>query len=78
MDTSVGAGKVPTVDADGHVLEPRDVWQRYLEPGLRDRAIRIERDADGWKLCSSTGGRTPGCAVASARSAASAWTRRTS
>ena len=36
-----------TVDADGHVLEPRDVWQRYLEPNLRDRAIRIERDADG-------------------------------
>jgi uncharacterized protein len=36
-----------TVDADGHVLEPRDTWQRYLEPTLRDRAIRIERDADG-------------------------------
>ena len=36
-----------TVDADAHVLEPRDVWQRYLEPGLRDRAIRIERDAEG-------------------------------
>src|SRR5215470_4876353 len=39
--------KVVTVDADGHVLEPRDVWQRYLEPNLRERAIRIERDADG-------------------------------
>jgi predicted TIM-barrel fold metal-dependent hydrolase len=36
-----------TVDADGHVLEPRDTWQRYLEPALRERAIRIERDADG-------------------------------
>jgi predicted TIM-barrel fold metal-dependent hydrolase len=35
------------VDADGHVLEPRDTWQRYLEPGFRDRAIRIERDAEG-------------------------------
>jgi predicted TIM-barrel fold metal-dependent hydrolase len=39
--------KLVTVDADGHVLEPRDTWQRYLEPDLRDRAIRIERDADG-------------------------------
>jgi predicted TIM-barrel fold metal-dependent hydrolase len=39
--------KMTTVDADGHVLEPRDTWQRYLEPNLRDRAIRIERDADG-------------------------------
>src|SRR5262249_60666161 len=38
---------IVTVDADGHVLEPRDVWQRYLEPNLRDRAIRIERDAEG-------------------------------
>ena len=35
------------VDADGHVLEPRDVWQRYMEPALRERAIRIERDAEG-------------------------------
>jgi len=47
MQTSVAERKVVTVDADGHVLEPRDVWQRYLEPGLRARAIRIERDAHG-------------------------------
>ena len=39
-----------TVDADGHVLEPRDVWQKYMEPGLRDRAIRIESDDDGVAL----------------------------
>jgi predicted TIM-barrel fold metal-dependent hydrolase len=44
---SNGAAKVVTVDADGHVLEPRDVWLRYLEPALRERAIRIERDAEG-------------------------------
>lgn len=36
-----------TVDADGHVLEPRDIWQKYLEPKLRDRAIRIEKDDEG-------------------------------
>ena len=47
MQGSVGERRVVTVDADGHVLEPRDVWQRYLEPDLRERAIRIERDADG-------------------------------
>jgi predicted TIM-barrel fold metal-dependent hydrolase len=41
------AEHVVTVDADGHVLEPRDTWQRYLEPAFRERAIRIERDADG-------------------------------
>ncbi len=38
---------IVTVDADGHVLEPRDTWQRYLDPEFRDRAIRIERDAEG-------------------------------
>ena len=36
-----------TVDADAHVLEPRDTWQKYLEPEFRDRAIRIEDDAEG-------------------------------
>ena len=36
-----------TVDADGHVLEPRDTWQKYLEPALRDRAIRIVEDDEG-------------------------------
>jgi predicted TIM-barrel fold metal-dependent hydrolase len=36
-----------TVDADGHVLEPRDTWQKYLEPRYRGDAIRIEKDADG-------------------------------
>ncbi len=39
--------KILTVDADGHVLEPRDTWQKYIEPGLRDRAIRIEKDDEG-------------------------------
>src|SRR6185503_2526163 len=32
-----------TVDADGHVLEPRDTWQKYLEPKYRADAIRIEK-----------------------------------
>jgi predicted TIM-barrel fold metal-dependent hydrolase len=37
----------PVVDADGHVLEPPDVWVRYLEPAWRERAIRVARGADG-------------------------------
>ncbi|MFN0088780.1 MAG: amidohydrolase family protein [Acidimicrobiales bacterium] len=41
------ADHVLTVDADGHVLEPRDTWLTYLEPQWRDRAIRIERDERG-------------------------------
>ena len=31
------------VDCDSHVMEPADLWQNYLEPKFRDRAIRIER-----------------------------------
>ena len=30
------------IDCDAHVLEPADLWQRYLEPRFRDRAIRVE------------------------------------
>jgi len=35
------------VDADGHVLEPADTWEKYIDPKFRDRAIRIARDDDG-------------------------------
>ncbi len=35
------------VDADGHILEPPDLWESYLEPQYRDRALRLVRDAAG-------------------------------
>ena len=35
------------IDADGHVLEPVDLWDRYMDPGYRDRAPRLFVDADG-------------------------------
>jgi predicted TIM-barrel fold metal-dependent hydrolase len=38
------------IDADGHVLEPPDVWARHLEPRWRERAIRVARGADGRDL----------------------------
>ncbi|MEP7215126.1 MAG: hypothetical protein ABI782_02675, partial [Anaerolineaceae bacterium] len=31
------------IDGDSHVLEPPDLWDRYLEPEFRPRAIRITR-----------------------------------
>jgi uncharacterized protein len=37
------------VDADGHILEPPDLWERYLEPKYRDRAMRIKTDQRGWE-----------------------------
>jgi predicted TIM-barrel fold metal-dependent hydrolase len=38
------ADHVLTVDADGHVLEPRNTWLDYIDPEFRDRAIRIADD----------------------------------
>ncbi len=35
------------VDADGHVLEPPDLWERYLEPRYRSRAMTIRKDEQG-------------------------------
>jgi len=26
------------VDADGHILEPLDLWEKYMDPKFRDRA----------------------------------------
>src|SRR5439155_27116573 len=38
------------IDADAHVLEPPDVWQRYIDPAYRARAIRVRRGTDGRDL----------------------------
>src|SRR3954451_9946884 len=35
------------VDADGHILEPSNLWETYLEPQYRDRALRIVKDERG-------------------------------
>jgi hypothetical protein len=29
------------IDADGHILEPPDLWEKYIEPQYRDRTIRL-------------------------------------
>jgi len=34
------------VDADGHVLEPADLWERNLPPHLREYGIRMRWNAD--------------------------------
>src|SRR5947209_3369431 len=35
------------IDADGHVLEPVDMFDKYMEPGYRERAPRMIVDTDG-------------------------------
>ena len=42
--------KVPydgAIDADGHINEPADLWENYLESQYLDRAIRIRPGPDG-------------------------------
>lgn len=35
------------IDADGHINEPADLWEKYLESQYLDRAIRIRPREDG-------------------------------
>ena len=35
------------VDADGHVLEPSSLWEEYIDPRFRDRALRFVLDENG-------------------------------
>lgn len=35
------------IDADGHVMEPLGMWERYIDPAFRARAPRIRRGPDG-------------------------------
>jgi predicted TIM-barrel fold metal-dependent hydrolase len=35
------------IDADGHILEAADLWETYLEPRYRERALRLCTDPHG-------------------------------
>src|SRR5436305_11725013 len=35
------------VDADGHILEPLDLWDKYIDPEFRDRRPRFVIDENG-------------------------------
>ena len=35
------------IDADGHILEPGDLWETYLEDRFKPRALRIRADQEG-------------------------------
>ncbi len=41
------AAKELVVDADGHILEPPDLWERYLEEKYRPRSIRVVKNDAG-------------------------------
>ncbi len=33
------------IDGDSHFIEPLDLFERYIDPRFRDRAMRVERDS---------------------------------
>ena len=35
------------VDSDGHVLEPPDFWENYIDPKFRGRTPELIVDTDG-------------------------------
>src|ERR1700731_1782503 len=37
------------IDCDGHILEPADLWEKYIDPKYRDRAMRIRVGDDGFE-----------------------------
>jgi len=41
------AQRFPIIDADGHVMEPPDMWRRFIEPAFRDRAPGLVQAPDG-------------------------------
>ena len=36
------------VDADGHILEAADLWEKYCEPKYRPTAVRLKVDDEGY------------------------------
>ena len=40
------------IDADGHILEPLDLWGKYIDPEFRERQTRFvtQRDAKPARL----------------------------
>ena len=45
------------VDVDGHIMEPPDLWENYLEDRYKDRAIRIRHNEEGLEYIDLAGRR---------------------
>src|SRR5216683_5362496 len=43
------------IDADGHILEPLDLWDRYIDPKFRERRPRFVIDDNGKERLSVEG-----------------------
>jgi uncharacterized protein len=45
------------IDCDGHILEPPDLWEKYIDPKYRDRAMRIRVGDDRFEYLEIDGKR---------------------
>ena len=45
------------VDVDGHIEEPADLWENYLEDRYKDKAIRVRKTEDGLEYLEIAGRR---------------------
>src|SRR5499425_2031815 len=43
------------IDADGHILEPLDLWEKYIDPEFRERRPRFVIDENGKERLSVEG-----------------------
>ncbi|HYL57675.1 MAG TPA: hypothetical protein VEU51_02310, partial [Candidatus Acidoferrales bacterium] len=43
------------VDADGHILEDAGLWDRYIDPKYKDRAVRVRLDKNGLEFLEIAG-----------------------
>src|SRR5207249_7080360 len=45
------------IDADGHILEPLDLWDKYMDPEFRQRRPRFVIDENGKEQIGRASGR---------------------
>ena len=60
-------GNLKVLDSDIHIIEPPDLWQRYIDPAFRDRAPQgLTEDAGDLRLAgtASRGGASPRTPIA--------------
>jgi uncharacterized protein len=47
-----------TIDSDGHVLEPGDLWENYIEPKYRENCLKVFMGDDGFQKLRVEKGKT--------------------
>lgn len=47
------------IDVDGHIMEPQEIWEDYIDPEYRDRTLKLEKNNDGLEVLSVGGEEIP-------------------